>query len=130
MNTLEIERWAAVLNAARPDWPEPSLRRFATNSLAHRTYRDALVAGVWVAADPATRNPGRIVEPGPWWQATAADDRTAPRIEVERCPHGVKTYAPCVECRPPSDPEVRRAAIEQAKRKIRESLPITEGAEQ
>lgn len=54
----------------------------------------------------------------------------APRIEVERCPHGVKTYAPCVECRPPSDPEVRRAAIEQAKRQIRESLPITEGAEQ
>lgn len=53
-----------------------------------------------------------------------------PELTVCDPDHRGKTYAPCVECRPPSDPEVRRAAIEQAKRQIRESLPITEGAEQ
>lgn len=84
MNSIEAERLAHAVNALRPDWPTQSLRTWITANLANRAYHDAAVALVWVALDPATHRPARVLENGPWWGATL----TA-AAEAERHPSAV-----------------------------------------
>lgn len=82
MNEHEIERIAAATHALRPDWPNQSLRTLIRNKLGSRPRRDVAVALTWIACDPATSTPARVLETGPWWRAAAADDQstgTAPR---------------------------------------------------
>lgn len=94
----EIDRWASVMHAARPDWRHDSLRTFATNNLAARPYRDALVAGVWVASDLEARTPALLTKDGPWWAACQQRGSTTEPGIITRCPHGRPTDTLCAEC--------------------------------
>lgn len=78
MNTTEIDRLAAAAHALRPDWPLPSLRTFITNDLNRHAYRDAAVALTWVATDPTTLTPKRVLEAGPWWVAETGNGTPTP----------------------------------------------------
>ena len=78
MDLTDITRIAAIVNCARPDWLQASLTTLISQHLAHRPYRDTLIALVWVAADPATQTPKRVLEAGPWWDAVAAGNGVAP----------------------------------------------------
>ncbi len=91
MNEAEIERIAAAINVARPDWPLPSLITLLKRpELAHRPRRDVFVALAWVASETATQTPARVIEAGPWWKAAAADSSQAltryPPKRGEDCP--------------------------------------------
>ena len=100
MEPTQNDRWAAAIHILRPDWPLTSLRSFATSRLADTPYRDALVMGVWIAADPRTETPARMLQPGPWRQATAdpSDTATQHHPPVTKCPHGGYSLA-CDQCR-------------------------------
>ena len=89
MIPTEIDRLAAAVNALRPDWPTQSLRTFIAANLAERSYRDAALALAWVATDPQTRTPKRVLEGGPWWRATSSGTDAAP---AERVDHGPRCY--------------------------------------
>lgn len=82
MRTHEIERIALAVNRLRPDWPVASLETFIAERLGSRPRRDVLVALMWVAAEPETTTPARVLEAGPWWRAAATDDTPAPRRET------------------------------------------------
>lgn len=74
MNEHEAQRIADAISHARPDWPAASIRTLlARPALATRPRRDVFVALAWVASEAETRNPGRVLEDGPWWRAAAAD---------------------------------------------------------
>lgn len=73
MNDHEIQRIAAAMHAARPDWPATSVATLIRKHLADRPRRDVFVALAWIASEPATSTPARVLEAGPWWKAAAAD---------------------------------------------------------
>lgn len=112
MNEHEIQRLAAALNQARPDWPLRSLRSFITAKLATRPYRDTFVALAWVACEPNTHTPARVLESGPWWRAAAVEASTAPRhaTREESCGYcaQVLTDSCCDHPTPRRIPGVRR----------------------
>lgn len=82
----QAERIAQAINALRPDWPTRSLLTFTQKHLADRAYRDALVALVWVASDPTTKTPARVLEAGPWWRATQAEEQYTTSAVTHHCP--------------------------------------------
>ena len=118
MNRTEVERLAKAANSLRPDWPWNSLVTFIETHLSDRAYRDAAVALAYVCADPETRTPKRILEPGPWWNVGAAAVKpTEPGI-VTYCAHG-EPGTRCLECHPRTHTGVgptpeQRAAIRAA----------------
>lgn len=128
MITTEIDRWASAMHQLRPDWRHDSLRTFATNNLAHRPYRDACIAGAWIATDPTTRTPNLLKIDGPWWAACAQTTQqkpTEPGI-VTRCEHG-ETGTRCQTCYPPRNPKpCAPELIAQIRATIRANRP-TEG---
>ena len=80
MNDHEKDRIAAALNQARPDWPIKSIRTLLDRpKLADRPRRDVFVALAWVACEPGTATPARVLEAGPWWRAAAVDAPTNTR---------------------------------------------------
>lgn len=76
MNPHETERIAAAIHQLRPDWPAPSIRTLITKHLADRPRRDVTIALAWIACEPNTHTPARVLESGPWWQAAAIDGTT------------------------------------------------------
>lgn len=83
MNQHQIDRIALAIHALRPDWRADSLRTFIANQttkaglpLAQMPYRDLAVAFAWIATDDDTRLPTRILELGPWWEATQPNTPT------------------------------------------------------
>lgn len=70
MLTTEIERLALMAHALRPDWPAKALRTFIGNQLTDHSYQDTAVAFAFIACDPKTETPARILAAGPWWNAT------------------------------------------------------------
>ena len=67
MNRPEAEQVAAAVAMIRHDWLQSSLLTFLTRYHMARPARDVMLALVWCAYDPATDSPGRINQPGPWW---------------------------------------------------------------
>ena len=98
IDQTQAHRLAAAVNALRPDWPAASLSTFIRKNLAERAYRDAAVALAWVATDPETQTPARVLENGPWWRATMAEQGTLSAI-THRCPeHPAHAAWSCPEC--------------------------------
>lgn len=93
-----IQRLAAMANALRPDWPVKSLATFIGGNLRARTYREAAVALAWVACDPETETPKRMLENGPWWQASRAQAGTVSVIPTRCGEHPAHRAATCPEC--------------------------------
>lgn len=95
----ETERLAAMANALRPDWPLKSLTTFIVNELTRRTYREVAIALAWIATDPATDTPKRMLEAGPWWNASRAQAATV-SVVVTRCgEHPEHPALGCPQCR-------------------------------
>lgn len=115
----ETERLAAMANALRPDWPLKSLTTFIVNELTRRTYREAAIALAWIATDPATDTPKRMLEAGPWWNASRAQAATV-SVVVTRCPeHPEHPAARCPACEEANRGEVDHDAGVAA---VREAL--------
>lgn len=108
MIQTEIERVALAVHGLRPDWPATSLRTFIENNLAGKPYRDVMVAFAWIACDPTTDNPGRILGAGPWWNAT--------RAGVQHVTDLPPRFTP--EPGPKRDPARRRELIDQFKQDL------------
>lgn len=82
MNEHEAGRIAAAMNQMRPDWPTRQLLTLLRDPrIADRPRRDVAVALAWVACDPSSANPYRVLESGPWWIAVAVDGQTTGRRE-------------------------------------------------
>lgn len=124
LTRAEIERLAAMGNALRPDWNVRSLCTLIHANLTSRSYQDVAVALAWIGADTRTATPGRLLEIGPWWQASI--DGTTP-IHFERCPEpGHTSYAAgkCGACkadakaRDDEEPTYRAPVIDEDQRAI------------
>lgn len=74
MNEHEITRIAGAMHVARPDWPAASVATLIRKNLADRPRRDVFVALAWVASEPNSATPARVLEAGPWWKAAGAGD--------------------------------------------------------
>jgi len=74
----DVERIAAAMHVARPDWPARQIKTLIRDNLLHRPRRDVFVALAWVASEPASHTPYRVLENGPWWRATATEGTPAP----------------------------------------------------
>lgn len=112
----ETERLAAMANALRPDWPLKSLTTFIVNELTRRTYREVAIALAWIATDPATDTPKRMLEAGPWWNASRAQAATV-SVVVTRCPEHPEHPAarcPLCETRGEVDHDAGVAAVREA----------------
>ena len=95
MDEHEIGRIAAAMNQLRPDWPVKSLRTMLNNPLLKdRPRRDVCVALAWIACEPNTATPGRVLEAGPWWRAAAVEATGKPRDDLP-------TYLRCAVCYQP-----------------------------
>ena len=94
----DIHRLAAMGNALRPDWPTKSLITFIGGSLRERTYRECAVALAWVAADAETQTPRRVLEAGPWWNATRAQGATVSVIPTRCGEHPQWRALDCPDC--------------------------------
>lgn len=71
----EQERVAAAMNLLRPDWPVKQLRTLlADDRICHRPLRDTIIALAWVASEPRSASPYRVLEHGPWWRAVLAEE--------------------------------------------------------
>jgi hypothetical protein len=81
MNDHEAQRIADALHAARPDWPARSLLTLIRKHLIDRPRRDVFVALAWVASEPASHTPARVLESGPWWRAAGVEGTVANRPE-------------------------------------------------
>ena len=103
----ETERLAAMANALRPDWPLKSLTTFIVNELTRRTYREVAIALAWIATDPATDTPKRMLEAGPWWNASRAQAATV-SVVVTRC--GEHPEHPAARC--PACEEANRGEVD------------------
>lgn len=98
LSQVEAHRLAAAINQLRPDWPLASLSTWIRSRLSERAYRDAAVALTWIACDPQTTSPGRVLEAGPWWRAAVADKGTVSAV-THRCPeHPAQTAWNCPDC--------------------------------
>lgn len=73
MDDHDAQRIAAALHAARPDWPASSLLTLIRKKLIDRPRRDVFVALAWVASEPASHTPARVLEQGPWWKAAGVE---------------------------------------------------------
>lgn len=109
MATLnELERVAAMAHGLRPDWRYDSLVTHLRANHGTKPYRDLAVAMAWIAADPDTKTPARLLENGPWWAATTPREAGAA---------GTTNHKPCDRCRyphPASVPcDVRKTDIDR-----------------
>jgi hypothetical protein len=126
MDLTDTTRLAAIINCIRPDWPQASLTTHIAKHLSHRPFRDALIALAWVAADPDTATPARVLEHGPWWDAVAAGNNQAPATWINtsldgRCGKcGLWTVrGESHQCARIADPHTGAAAARAAIRKAR-----------
>lgn len=103
LSRTEIERLAAMANALRPDWPAKSVATTIATHLTHRAYRDVAVALAYVACDPTTQYPNRVLEAGDWWNVTRVTGTTGNgsdlRPDEPRCPvHERERARHCRSC--------------------------------
>ncbi len=125
----ETERLAAMANALRPDWPLKSLTTFIVNELTRRTYREVAIALAWVATDPATDTPKRMLEAGPWWNASRAQAATV-SVVVTRCgEHPEHPAARCPACEEANRGEVdHQAGVAAVREALRSAAKYVEPA--
>ena len=118
MTETQAHRLAAAMHEARPEWPLASLSSFIREHLMSRAYRDVFVAFAWVAADEQTVNPGRLLQPGPWWNATREQGST-PTAPARMCPHHKEYRASRCDVDGPCAAEVRATRHADGVAKVR-----------
>jgi len=133
MATLnELQRIAAMANALRPEWKTSSILTNLQANHGTRPYRDLAVALAWIATDPDTLTPGRLLEAGPWWEATTPKPATASGTRnngiCDRCRYPHPTGQPCDVKRDQIDRDnpdrlAARAAVRAAARAAAHGTP-------
>ena len=117
LTRTELERLAGMGNQLRPDWPVASLLTHLRTHHTARAYRDVAVALAYVATDPITQTPARMLEAGPWWRTTE-ESRATPTGRRVPCPE--HPDQPAGRCRPCADakatPDQIRAARAHGRR--------------
>lgn len=99
MNQTEAHRLTAAVCALRPDWPLASVSGWIAKNLLDRPYRDAAVALTWVATDPETKTPARVLEAGPWWRAVVAGGEATVSAITTMCgEHPSERALNCRQC--------------------------------
>lgn len=101
MNEHEAQRIAGAISLARTDWPTQQVLTLIRTKLMDRPRRDVFVALAWVASEPTSTTPYRVLESGPWWQAVGIEGTTAPR----------NPYDPTTACDVCSLPENRHTDL-------------------
>lgn len=106
MNEHEAQRIAASVHELRPDWPCSSLLTLIRKNLIQRPRRDVMVAFAWVACEPATSTPARVLEAGPWWRAAGIEGTATsmPPKREEACFDCGRYVAACVCSADPDEP--------------------------
>jgi hypothetical protein len=129
MDLTDTTRLAAIINCIRPDWPQASLTTAIAKHHSHRPFRDVLIALAWVAADPNTATPARVLEHGPWWDAVAAGNNQAPATATNdrldgrcKCGSWVVRGEPH-QCARLGDPHTGAAAARAALHAARKDTP-------
>ena len=112
MNRPEAEQISAAVSIIRPDWLQTSLIKMLEKH-QHRPARDVMLALVWCAYDPATDGPGRINQPGPWW-----DVARLAGAESSRQPERYTPPVPVVAASPERIREIRQQAAAEHARSI------------
>jgi hypothetical protein len=84
LTEVQIARLAAAVSHLRPEWPQASLHSFISRNLAGYTVRDAAVMLTWVAVDPDTETPARMLEAGPWRQTATLNAAPGTRSPHDR----------------------------------------------
>lgn len=134
LDETQVARLAAAANSLRPDWPLRSLQSFIANRLVARAYRDVALALTWIATDPKTETPARVLEAGPWWKATNTERETPrPPRKAEECPiHAGNWRDNCHGCASDrladtdtTPPELRRPDRENHLARVRAELAAT-----
>ena len=129
MEKLEAEKIAEIVGILRPDWPVKSTVGLIGNNLATRPFRDVLLAFVHIATDPESTSPGRILNPGPWWEigrpATKPATKTT-HVPEHPCPdHPQHRSWACPECA--SDfapmPDSVRTLLDEVRKRPRPVIP-------
>ncbi len=118
MMKTEAERLAAATNQLRPDWPVASVMTFLGKpELSRRAYRDVAVALAWVATDPLTQTPARLLEAGPWWRATQTQGETFTAASMRCTDHPTEPAGRCQPCERAASEGVDHAALAAVARK-------------
>jgi hypothetical protein len=78
MNQIEAARLADSAHALRPDWPKQSVMKLL-HQVAAWAYRDVAVQLAYLACDPETETPARILTDGPWRKLTRLVDGGMPQ---------------------------------------------------
>lgn len=74
----DVDGLVEEVRRVRPDWSAGRIRAAVTHpDVAVRPAGTVAAAVLRLAADPATRHPGRLRHPGPWWATAEADTRPA-----------------------------------------------------
>jgi hypothetical protein len=102
MDDNDIARLGAMAHALRPDWPAASVSTWLRRNLNDKPLRDVAIALAWIACEPNSATPARLLAaPGPWWQAAGVTSSVpVPAVhEVlspdERCTICGKSYDRC-----------------------------------
>lgn len=104
MDKHEIDRLAAAVHALRPDWPLRSVVTFVAREIGTYAYQDAAVMLAWVATDPDTKTPRRVMENGPWRHAIV-DRRTVQPVTSPECvDHPGQKASTCTDCHADATP--------------------------
>lgn len=121
MTPIDAARIAAAVAILRPEWPEPSLRTFLTDPKYHisrRPYQDAATAMTYIATDPTTKTPARVLESGPWWHIGKPDPEPAKSSQCPRCRDFYDPREGHQVCNRPSHDEETAASLEQARTEL------------
>lgn len=124
MEDVARDRIAAAVNMLRPDWPVPSLRTLLGKpELANRPARDVAVALTWVACDPRTETPARVLLAGAWWRAANANgERTPSHLTMAQgCHCGRPLHEPDEDCPDPGRWRVHPTARRSGKTAAQEA---------
>lgn len=115
------ERLAHMTHALRPDWPTKSLLTFIRSEMTNHTYREAAISLAWIATDPDTRTPKRVLEQGPWVNATRAEAPTVSVIPTRCGEHPTRLARDCPYCAQTetADEPTREAHLETMRTAIR-----------
>ena len=111
LSDVQLSRLAGLGNSLRPDWANASLVTFLAKNVRDRAYRDVAVALAYVACDPVTKTPARLLEAGPWWSATR-DPNAAPTVRPITCRDCGQVHTKAEGCKrnhePASPEDIRR----------------------
>ena len=85
----------ALIHQMRSDWGVAGIGTALRKAAVLGSFAELCVAACRCAANPDTRTPALIAEPGPHWQGSAVATRPQPRMCVD---HPARKASGCPDC--------------------------------